>query len=254
MDHVLATQNERSVLRWGGLAGVFSGVLLLIVFGIVGAFIGTDPAVAEGLVTRFPDIRAVRIVENGLYLAVIALWFIHVTALYHALRGQRLAPALVGRALATLGLVALAAGALPHIATTPISDLYHAPGATAEQQAALVLLWQATKGMFEALLVTGLLVLPLGLIAFGLAMRATPAFGTRLGGLAVGLGLIGFGSALVNLVEVSEIAAIGMFTLIIFHLVVGWKTYRLSTQPARALEPATAIKGMSAVERADARA
>ena len=254
MDHVPTTQSERSVLRWGGLAGMLSAVLLLVVFGIVGAFVGTDPAAPEGLVARFPDIRAARIVENGLYLAVIALWFIHLTALYHTLRGHRLAPALFGRALATLGLVALAVGALPHIATTPISDLYHAPGATPEQQAALVLLWQATQGMFDALLVTGLLVLAVGLIALGLAMRETPAFGTRYGGLTIGLGVVGFASALVGLVEVSEIVAIGMFALIIFHLVIGWKTYRLSREPRVAPQPATAIKGMSAVERADARA
>ncbi|MDQ3937056.1 MAG: hypothetical protein M3253_00065, partial [Chloroflexota bacterium] len=244
-------QSERSVLRWGGLAGMLSA-LLLIAFGIVGAFIGTDPAAAEGLVTRFPDIRGVRIVENGLYLAVIALWFIHLTALDHALRGSRLAPALFGRALATPGLVVLAAGALPHIATTPISDLYHAPGATAEQQAALVMLWQATEGMFDALLVTGLLVLPVGLIAYGLAMRATPAFGARIGWLSVGLGLIAFATAVISLIEVSDIAAIGVFALIAFHLVVGWKTHRLSTQPARALEPAMDIEGMGAVEGAAA--
>jgi hypothetical protein len=252
MDRVLATENEGSVLRWGGLAGMLGAVLLLIIFGIVGAFVGTDPATPEELVTRSPEIRTARIVENGLYLAVIALWFIHVSALYHALRGQRLAPALFGRALATLGLIALAAGALPHIATTPISDLYHAPGATAEQQAALVLLWQATQGIFDALLVTGLLVLPLGSIALGLAMRATQAFGTWIGGLAVGLGVIGFAAAAVSLVEVSDVAAIGVFALIMFHLVVGWRTYRLSREPAGALAPATAIEGMSAVEGADA--
>ena len=63
MDHVPTTQSERSVLRWGGLAGMLSAVLLLVVFGIVGAFVGTDPAAPEGLVARFPDIRAARIVE-----------------------------------------------------------------------------------------------------------------------------------------------------------------------------------------------
>ncbi|MDQ3937650.1 MAG: hypothetical protein M3253_03105 [Chloroflexota bacterium] len=219
---------------------MLGAVLLFIVFGIVGAFVGSDPAAHEGLVARFPDIRAVRIVENGLYLGVLALWAVHIAALYHALRGQRLAPALFGRTLAAFGLIALAAGALPHIATTPISDFYHAPGATAEQQATLVLLWQATQGIFDALLVTGLFVLPLGLIALGVAMRATPAFGTWFGGLTVGLGVIGFASAVINLVEVSDIAAIGFFALIIFHLVVGWKTYLLSRQPGWALEGAAA--------------
>lgn len=227
-------------MRWGGLAGVSSAFLLLIVFGIVGVFVGLDPAAPAGFVERFPEIRPARIVENGLYLAVLALWFIHVVALHQALRGYHPAAALFGRALATLGLTALAAGALPHIATTPIADFYHAPGATAEQQATLVLLWHATQGIFDALLVTGLLVLPVGVTALGLAMRATPAYGPRIGLLAIGLGVVGFAAALASLVEVSGLAAIAVFGLIAFHLVVGWRTYRLSTEPRMALRPALA--------------
>lgn len=231
---------ESGVMRWGGLAGVASAFLLLITFGIVGIFVGADALAPAGLIERFPEIRPARIVENGLYLAVIALWFIHLTALYQATRGHRPAAALFGRALATLGLTALAAGALPHIATTPISDFYHAAGATAEQQATLVLLWHATQGIFDALLVTGLLVLPVGLIALGLAMRSTPAYGPRIGSVAVGLGAVGFAAALVNIVEVSGLAAISVFALIAFNLVVGWRTYRLSSEPRMALQPALA--------------
>ena len=65
----------------------------------------------------------------------------------------------------------LAAGALPQVARSPISDLYHAPGATPEDQATLVLLWQATQGMLDALLITGLLLLPIGLLTLGVAIR-----------------------------------------------------------------------------------
>jgi hypothetical protein len=96
-------------------------------------------------------------VEEVLYLGVLALWAIHFLALYRALRGTSLAPALFGSALGIMGLGVLAAGALPQVARTPISDLYHAPGATPEDQATLVLLWQATQGIFDALLVVGLL-------------------------------------------------------------------------------------------------
>jgi hypothetical protein len=231
---------ERGVMRWGGLAGVASAFLLLITFGIVGIFVGVDALAPAGLIERFPEIRPARIVENGLYLAVIALWFIHLAALHQATRRYRPAAALFGRVLAALGLVVLAAGALPHIATTPISDFYHAPGATAEQQATLVLLWHATQGIFDTLLVTGLLVLPVGLMALGLAMRSTPAYGPRVGSLAVGLGAVGFASALVNIVEVSGLASISVFALIAFHVVVGWKTFRQSTEPRAALQPALA--------------
>jgi hypothetical protein len=243
MDHVFAEQNGRSVLRWGGLAGVLGAIFMLMTFVIVGAFVVPVAVTPEELVSRFPDIRAARTVENGLYLAAVALWVIHVAALAHVLGKQRPAPAVFGRAIATLGLLALAAGALPHIATLPISDLYHAQGATTEQRAALVQLFQATQGMFDALLVTGLLVLPLGLVSLGMAMRGSPAFGAWSGGLVVGLGVIGFASGLANLVEVSEIVAIGVFALIAFNLVVGVKMYRLSREPGRALVPAAAMQG-----------
>ena len=35
------------------------------------------------------------------------------------------------------------------VAFDPISNLYHAPGATAADQHTLTLLWQATQGMFN---------------------------------------------------------------------------------------------------------
>ena len=37
------TAEERSVRRWGGLAGIGGGVLFIIVFAIVIAFAGPDP-------------------------------------------------------------------------------------------------------------------------------------------------------------------------------------------------------------------
>jgi hypothetical protein len=123
----------------------------------------------------------------------------------------------------------LVAGALPHVATDPISDFYHAPGATPEDQATLVLLWQATMGIIEMLLVTGLVILPTGLIALGIAMLGAPAFGKGFGGASAALGLVGGVAACVVLVDpASPIFPVGIFALIIFHLVLGWKVYSLS--------------------------
>ena len=150
-----AMDEEKSVLRWGGLAGILGGIIFILVFVIVIVFVGLDPAEPEGAVMRFPDIRAARTVENSLYLVVLILWVAHFLALYRALRRTSLAPALFGSVLGILGLGVLAAGALPHVAPAPISDLYHAPGATPEDQATLVLLWQATQGIFDALLSQG---------------------------------------------------------------------------------------------------
>ncbi|MEJ7841921.1 MAG: hypothetical protein WKF95_09125 [Rubrobacter sp.] len=224
---------EKSVLRWGGLAGVLGGLLFIVVFVIVGVFVGANPAEPEG----FPDIRAARTVENSLYLVVLVLWVIHFLALYRALRATSLAPALFGSVLGIVGLGVLAAGALPHVATDRISGLYHAPGANPEDQATLVLLQQATQGIFDALLITGLFILPIGLIALGVAMLGTPAFGKGFGGASAVLGLAGIVAACVGLVDpASPILAVGIFALIIFHLVLGWKVYSLSRNPAGILE------------------
>ena len=89
---------------------------------------------------RFPDIKAARLVRNSLYLVVLILWITFFLALYWALWGTSLAPALFGSGPGIPGLVVLAAGAMPHVATAPISDLYHAPEATPMDQATLVLL------------------------------------------------------------------------------------------------------------------
>jgi hypothetical protein len=208
------------------------GILLVAVFVIVGVFVGADPAEPEGLVMRFPDVRAAHIVEETLYLGVLALWTIHFLALYRALRATSLAPALFGSALGIMGLVMLAAGALPQVVRTPISDLYHAPGATPGDQATLVLMWQATQGILDALLITGLQLLPVGLIALGVAMLRTPAFGKGVGGTSVVLGVLGLAAGIVLLIDPgSPIAIVSILSLIVFHIASGWKVYGLSKGP-----------------------
>ena len=169
-----AMDEEKSVLRWGGLAGILGAIIFVLVFVVVIVFVGADPAQPEGELMRFPDIRAARTVEDGLYLVVLILWVAHFLALYRALRGASLAPALFGSVLGIVGLGVQATGALPHVATAPISDLYHAPRSTPEDQATLVLMWQATEGIFDALFGVGLLLVPIGFIALGVAMLGAP--------------------------------------------------------------------------------
>ena len=112
---------EKSVLRWGGLAGILGAIIFVLVFVVVIVFVGADPAQPEGELMRFPDIRAARTVEDSLYLVVLILWIAHFLALYRALRGASLAPALFGSVLGIVGLGVQATGALPHVATAPIS-------------------------------------------------------------------------------------------------------------------------------------
>jgi hypothetical protein len=225
-------QNDTSP-RWEGRAGILGSLLMLVTFGVVAAFVGMDITPEQSL-TRFPDIRAARTVENSLYLVVLLLWVVHSLGLYRALRRTSPTPALFGTALSILGLALLAAGALPHIATAPLSDLYHAPGATLQDQTTLVLLWHGIDAIFNALLYTGLVILPLGLIALGKAMLDAPGYGTRISRTTVALGVVGLAAATAVLVGVTDMVVIGgVFALIGFHFSAGWKTHRLATAPHR---------------------
>lgn len=225
-------EQEKSVLRWGGLAGILGSIILILVIAIVIVFVGEDPAELAEWVERFPDIRAARTVENGGYLLALILWVPHFLALYVALRRTSLAPALFGSGLGIVGLAVLVAGALPHVATTPLSDIYHGAGTTAADQAAIAIMWQATWGIFEALLGAGLLPLAMGLIALGVAMRGAPDFGNGFGWASVALGVLGVAGAIAMLVDPGTlIAAVGVLALIVFHFALGWKVHSLSRAP-----------------------
>jgi hypothetical protein len=226
---LLPTHEDRRVLRWGGLAGILGGVLFIVVFAIVGAFVGTF-AGPDAELAAYPDVRVARTFENGLYLVVLVLWAVHLMALYRALRATSPARALFGAGLGVMSMVMLAAGALPHVVTAPISDLYHAPGATPEERASLAVAWQAAQSVIESLLIVGLVIAPIGLLLLGAAMLRTPAFGRGIGRVTLGLGAAGAVTAVVILaVPESTVAAVGMFALIAFHLAVGWRTFRLPT-------------------------
>ena len=223
------THEDSGILRWGGIAGIAGSVLFVVVFAVVGIFAGPEPADPAGPISRFPEIRVARTVENGLYLAALALWVPLALALFHRLRRTRPASALFGSALNIVALAVLAAGAIPHVVTSRLSDLYHAAGVTPDERAALVLLWQANQAMFDALLLVGLLVMPVGVILLGLVMRQDPAFGKLAGNVSLALGIVGLGAATIMLVDpLSPVAALGVFALIAFHFVAGWKTCRLS--------------------------
>ena len=96
MNDLQKMEQEKSVLRWGGLAGMLGGILFILawVVVIVGPVGMEDPADLAGWVTRFPDIRAARVVENGIYLVALLLEVTLFLALFRALRRTSLAPAL----------------------------------------------------------------------------------------------------------------------------------------------------------------
>ena len=165
------------------MAAWSESIVSFIVFVIVAVFVGSDSNEPTG----FPGIRVARTFEDGLYLAVMILWIPLFLALYRALRQERLAPALFGSVLGIVGLVVLAAGALPHITTLAVSDLVHAPGATINNEAALEL-WKASYAVFDALLTVGLILATIGVICLGAAMIKNPKFGRGIGWTGVVLG------------------------------------------------------------------
>jgi len=225
---------EQSVLRWGGLAGMLGGILFILAMVVViaGPVGMEDPADLAGWVTRFPDIQAARVVENGIYLVALILEVPLFLAVYWALRRTSLAPALFGSALGILGLVAMVVSATPHVAHAPLSDLYHASGATPEDQATLALMWQATWGIFDAMLYVGFFVVPIGLILLGVAMLGTPDFGKGFGGVSLVLGVVGLAAAVLQMVDPASMAGMGSYlACLIFYFVLGWKVYRLSRAP-----------------------
>jgi hypothetical protein len=220
---------EARFLRWGGMAGIAGSALFLAVFVFVGAVVGPDPTAPEGPIGRFPEIRAARTLENTMYLAVLVLWTAHVLALHRVLKRTSPGPAIFGAAVSVMGLVLLAAGALPHAATVSLAALYHAPGVSAQDQAGLILAWQTTQAIFNALLVTGLVLLPIGVIGLGSAMRLSPGFGRTYGWTAVALGVVGAVVAVALLIDPqSFIAVVGFLALMVFHAFIGWRVVRLA--------------------------
>ena len=225
--------------RWSGLAGIAGSLLFIFVFVFVGVVVGADTSIAS-----FPDIRAGRTIENALYLGVLVLWIAPFLALGRALRETSPAAATYGSVVGIVGLGILAAGALPHAASVSIADLYHAPGA---DQAALAAAWQVNQAIMNMLLVTGLVILPVGVIGLGLAMLGSPAFGTRIARTTVALGLIGTAAAVVLLVDpLSPIAVVGFLALIAFHVAVGWRLYARSRVPVESPAWPAAVTGRSA--------
>jgi hypothetical protein len=229
MNDIQKMDQEKSVLRWGGLAGMMGVFLFILVIVVVGIFVPPDPAELSGWVTRFPDIQATRVVENGIYLIALILEIPLFLTLYRALQKTSLTSALFGSALGILGLVAMVVSTTPHVAHAPLSDLYHAPGATPETQATLALLWQATWGIFNAMLYVGFFVVPIGLIILGTGMFGAPTFGKGIGSVIVVLGAIGFVAAVFQMADpVSIIGAVSYFTCLISYLIIGRKLYSLS--------------------------
>ena len=225
-------ENEMSVLRWGGLAGILAFIVWIVEMPLYGF---VDPFTPEGLM-RFTDVRAALGISTILMMTIAFLSVALVLALYRALRGTNLAFALFGSVLGVTGYIVTALGdASTFFAFAPISDLNQVPAATPETQAMVVLLWQAAQGITHTFFFVGSLFMTTCFIVLGVAMLRAPAFGRRFGVVSIVLGMIGIVGVIASLFVAGEtgiqIMGVSVFANIIFLPLFGWKLYSLSRGP-----------------------
>ena len=181
---------ERQLARWGGAAGLGGVVLMLLAFTVVIGLDLPDASDSETL-TDFADIEMGRIFEHLFYLGAVILFTLHLPVLYQLLKTAHWAAALFGTALSTIGLTVMAASSLLHVSTSPLADLYTDSSTPPDDLPAIEYAWHGAQSVFDSMLATGLLLVPIGMVLLGVAMRRSQQFGPRLAWLAIGLGAIG---------------------------------------------------------------
>ncbi len=232
----ISREQETSVLRWGGLSGLLGGIVFVASIIYQVAFIGTGTTAAgAGPIMRFPGLQTQIIVGQTLFLVGTILMVPLFLALYRYLRRSNLAPAVFGLGLSFLGLAVLAVESEPNVAMAQISAQYHAAGATAAQQDAAVIVWQATQGMFNEFDTCAYIFLSVGFIILGLAMLKAPGFGRALGGLTGVIGIVGLIGVAAVPVTSAVFAIPAALTFVVFPLLFGWKVFALSRGKAPSL-------------------
>ena len=205
----------------------------LAVVGILGL---PDASDVETL-TDFTDIKSGRIAEHVLYLGALMLFALHGFVLYALLKTADPAAALFGTVMSGFGLVVMAASSLLHVSTAPLADLYNSPATPPEDLPAIEYAWHSAQSVFDTMLATGVLLVPIGIVLLGVAMRHAPAFGHRLAMLSIGIGGVAIIGAAIAVVDPgSAFSAASVLAIVVFNLIVGRRTLALgreaNTDPA----------------------
>ncbi len=212
---------DRRLIRWGGLAGL-AGVLLLLGSVVVVVSLGLPDASDVETLTDFDDIEAGRVAEHFFYLGALVMFALNVAALQRVLRSSDRTAALFGSVVALFGLGIMAASSMLHVSTRPLADRYGASGASTQEQQAVESAWVAAQSVFDTMLATGVLLVPIGLTLLGVAMRQAPEFGARIAVWCIVLGVAGFVGAAVEIVDSAiELSALSVLAIALFHLSVG---------------------------------
>ena len=214
---------DRQLCRWGGVAGLAGAILMLGAGAVVGVLALPDASDVETL-TDFADIKSGRIAENTLYLGALMMFALHTFVLYLLLKTAHPAAALFGTVTAAFGLVIMAASSLLHVATSPLADLYTASDTPPEDLASIEYAWHGAQSVFDTMLATGVLLVPIGIVLLGVAMRGAPTFGPRLTWLTIGLGTAGIIGAAIEVVDPAlEVSAASVLAIVVFNLSTGWR-------------------------------
>jgi hypothetical protein len=232
---------NRSVLRWGGLAGLLSaGMTVLSLLTIVASstplFVPVQPGDPCGpscyvgaSLPDFPANRAALMTHHAFYVLTIMLIAILVVSLYRVLsrESSSIAPALSGFAIGLLGLAMLATGGWVSISFAHLSDVYHT--SNPQDQATLVLVSHAVQAVFNETDVMGGIMLSVGFILFGVAMLRNPSFGKLLGVAGMVLGLVAIGGIAFRSIG-QDIPDNPFFIIVVLvlPLILGLKLYMLS--------------------------
>jgi uncharacterized protein DUF4386 len=225
----------KSVLRWGGLAGML-GASIAVPTAIVGLVFSPPPPVGpcgspcfvDVAVANFPAEKVATTLGYAAYFAALILFICLFLALYQALRDGSLALALFGSGVGVLGVVLMAAGGLPSVAFAHISELYYAPGVTPQDQATLVLVAHGVQAIFNETDTVGGIFLAVAFILLGAAMLRNSTFGSRIGGVTMALGLIGLvGLAVISIGQDNPNDYAFVIFLAVLPALLGWKLHRL---------------------------
>jgi len=226
-DSLGPAEQDIQLSRWGGIAALAGVAMMIITVGVVIAAGLPDASDAETL-TDFADIETGRIAEHFLYLGAVVLFAVHVAVLHRLLKAAHPAASLFGQVIAMFGLLIMAASSLLHVSTAPLADLYESQDARPTDQRAIEYSWHAAQSVFDTMLATGLLLVPIGIALFGVAMWNTTSFGRRLAVLSVGLGAAGtLGAAIAIVDTASDADAVSVLAMTVFFLSVGWRTLNL---------------------------
>lgn len=215
---------DLQLVRWGGAAGLGGVFLFLCTVVVVGAWGLPDADDVETL-TDFADIETGRIAEHLLYLGALMLFTLHVLVLHRLVRRAHPAAALFGTVFAAFGLAMMAVSSLLHVSTAPLANLYTAPDTTEQDQRAIEYAWHGAQSVFDTMLTTGALLVPIGIVLLGVAMLHAPMFGRRLAVAAIGLGIVGAIGAVIEIIDTStDFVAASVAAIAAFELFVGWRT------------------------------